>query len=247
VDQINFPRAAQFSRGFFRGFGDHEKCGTPEPFSARKNVRGACNPWQARIEWRPSEGPNQKNPQAGSEMKKTIVNPIFQDSVTFLQTSAETNGKATKLEVTLKAKGRNVLHCHAYPETFTAIDGDLGLENGKKERKILKPGESYVVESMAWHCFFNPTDREIRFGVLVEPANEKLEYFLRILYGMAADGLTDRKSRPKSIKHAAILLGMAEGKMAGLSFALMSPILKGIARKARARGEEQKLIDKYCV
>jgi mannose-6-phosphate isomerase-like protein (cupin superfamily) len=180
-------------------------------------------------------------------MKKTIVNPIFKDSVTFLQTSAETDGRTTELEVTLMPKGRNVLHCHAYPETFTAIDGDLGLENEKKERKILKSDESYTVESMAWHCFYNPTDPEIRFGVLVEPANEKLEYFLRILYGMAADGLTDSQSRPKSIKHAAILFGMAEGKMAGLSFVLMSPILKGMAKKARATGEEQKLINKYCV
>lgn len=187
------------------------------------------------------------NPDARSEMKRTIVNPIFKDSVTFLHTSAETNGRTTELEVTLMPKGRNVLHCHAYPETFTAIDGDLGLENEKKEQKILKSGESYKVESLAWHCFYNPTDHEIRFGVHVEPANEKLEYFLRILYGMAADGLTDNQSRPKSIKHAAILFGMAEGKMAGLSFALMSPILKGIAKKARAKGEEQKLINKYCV
>jgi quercetin dioxygenase-like cupin family protein len=188
------------------------------------------------------------NPEsAGNEMKKTIVNPIFKDSVTFLQTSAETNGRTTEVEVTLMPKGRNVLHCHTYPEKFAAVDGDLGLENKKKEQKILKPGESYTVESMAWHCFYNPTDREIRFKVLVEPANERLEYFLRILYGMAADGLTDNQSRPKSIRHAAILFGMAEGKMAGLSFTLMSPILKGVARRARAKGEEQELIDRYCV
>jgi hypothetical protein len=99
---------------------------------------------------------------------------------------------------------------------------------------------------MAWHCFFNPMDREIRFGVQVEPANEKLEYFLRILYGLAADGLTDNKSRPKTIKHAAILLGMAEAKIAG-PLRLMSPILKRVAKKAKANGEEQKLIDKYCI
>ncbi len=104
-------------------------------------------------------------PGAGGKLKRTIVNPIFKDSVTFLQTSAETNGRTTELEVTLMPKGRNVLHCHAYAETFTAVDGDLGLENEKKERKILKPGESYMVESMAWHCFYNPTEREIRFAV----------------------------------------------------------------------------------
>jgi mannose-6-phosphate isomerase-like protein (cupin superfamily) len=179
-------------------------------------------------------------------MKRKIVNPIFNDTVTFLQTSAESNGRITDLEVTLMPKGRNVLHCHDYPEKFTAIDGELGLENKQKEQKILKLGESYTVEPMAWHCFFNPMDREIRFGVQLEPAHERFEYFLRILYGLAADGLTDNKSRPKSIKNAAILLGMADAKMTGL-LTLMSPILKRVAQKAKANGEEQKLIDKYCI
>ena len=180
------------------------------------------------------------------EMKKTIFNPIFNDSVTFVQTSAETGGKRTAIEVTLMPKGRNVLHCHLYTERFAAIDGNLGLENEKKQQRVLKPGESYLVEPMAWHCFFNPTDREIRFGVLLEPGNERFEYFLRILYGLAADGMTDKKSRPRSIKHAAILLGMAEAKMTGF-LSLISPLLKGVAKKAKTNGEEQKLIDKYCV
>ncbi len=99
-------------------------------------------------------------------MKRTIVNPIFKDTVTFLQTSAETNGRITDLEVTLMPKGRNVLHCHAYPEKFTAIDGELGLENEKKDQKILKPGESYTVESMAWHCFFGSARESVRVRIL---------------------------------------------------------------------------------
>ena len=60
-------------------------------------------------------------------MKKTILNPIFNDTVTFVQTCAESNGRITDIEVTLMPKGRNVLHCHAYTEIFTAIDGDLGF------------------------------------------------------------------------------------------------------------------------
>ena len=179
-------------------------------------------------------------------MKKTILNPIFNDTVTFVQTAAGSNGKATELEVTLMPKGRNVLHCYAYTEVFRAIDGDLGLEDERKRQRILKVGESHTVEPMAWHCFFNPTDREIRFGVLLEPGNERFEYFLRILYGLASDGLTDKKSRPKSMKHAAILMDMADAKMAGF-VAMLAPLLKGAARKAKVNGEEQELIDKYCV
>lgn len=166
--------------------------------------------------------------------------------MTFVQTCAESKGKITDIEVTLMPKGRNILHCHVYTERFTAIDGDLGLENEKKQQKILKSGESHTVEPMAWHCFFNPTDHEIRFGVQLAPGNEKFEYFLRILYGLAADGLTDKKSRPKSMKHTAILLDMADAKMAGF-LAVMFPLLKAVAKKAKANGEEQKLIAKYCV
>jgi len=84
-------------------------------------------------------------------------------------------------------KGRNVLQCHAYTEKFTAIDRDLGLEDEKKQQKILKGGESCTVEPMAWHCFFNPTEREIRFGVQLEPGNERFEYSLRILYGLSGN------------------------------------------------------------
>jgi quercetin dioxygenase-like cupin family protein len=180
------------------------------------------------------------------KLKKTIFNPMINDTVTFVQTCAESNGRITDIEVTLMPKGRNPLHCHAYPEKFTAFDGDLGLENEQKQQKILKSGESHTVEPMAWHSFFNPTDRPIRFGVQLEPGNEGFEYFLRILYGLASDGLTDKNSRPKSIKHAAILLSMAEAKIAG-PLRLMSPILKSVAKRAKANGEEQKLIDKYCV
>ena len=96
--------------------------------------------------------------QSRCRLKKTILNPIINDTVTFVRTCAESNGRITDIEVTLMPKGRNVLHCHAYTEKFTAIDGYLGLENEKKQQKILKTGESHTVEPMAWHCFFNPTD-----------------------------------------------------------------------------------------
>jgi hypothetical protein len=72
-------------------------------------------------------------PQPAGNMPR--VNPISKDTLTFLQTSAESNGKITDVEVTLMPKGRNVLHDHAYPEKFTAIDGKLGLENEKKNRR----------------------------------------------------------------------------------------------------------------
>jgi quercetin dioxygenase-like cupin family protein len=179
-------------------------------------------------------------------MKRTISNPIIKDTVTFLQTSASSGGRITEMELTLHPAGGNPLHHHGYLEKFTAIDGDLGLRLGKKDQKILRTGESFIVVPGALHCFFNPTDREIRFSVQVEPACEGLEYFLRILYGLAEDGLTDRNSRPKSIKHTAILLCMGDVHVPGF-IAVIYPLLKLLAKRAKANGDEQKLVENYCV
>lgn len=179
-------------------------------------------------------------------MERTIINPIFKDTVTFLQTSKESGGKITDLELTLMSGGENPLHYHNYDEKFTAIDGDLGLVYGKKKEKmILKPGQSFTVRAMELHNFFNPTSGKIRFRTQVEPGSENFENFLRITYGLAADGLTDKKSRPKSLTHTAIIICMAGVNAPGL-LTIMMPIFKMIAKRAKINGEEQKLIERYC-
>lgn len=179
-------------------------------------------------------------------MKRTIANPVIKDTVTFLQTAETSGGTITDLEFTLLPEGGNVLHYHNYQEKFTAIDGELGIKLGKKQTMILKPGESHIIPAMALHNFFNPTDREIRFGVKVEPGHQGFENMLRILYGLASDGLTDKESKPKSLKHTAILICMAEINAPGM-LTFMQPIFKIMAKRAKRNGEERKLIDTYCI
>lgn len=99
-------------------------------------------------------------------MKRTIVNPIIKDTATFLQTTEESNGKISNLDINLMPKGGNPLHYHqTYSETFTAIDGTLGVRVGKKITKFLKPDETYIVEPKTLHSLFNPTDKEIKFNI----------------------------------------------------------------------------------
>jgi mannose-6-phosphate isomerase-like protein (cupin superfamily) len=180
-------------------------------------------------------------------MRRTIVNPIIKDTVTFLQTAEESGGKISEAEITLMPEGGNPLHYHkTYSETFTALDGNLGLKLGKKDIKILRPGESYTVEPMSLHSFFNPEGKEIRFNVKLRPGHTGFENSLRIIYGMAADGLTNGKSIPKSLKHSAILICMSDMNVPGL-LTFLYPLLRRIANKAKINGEEQKLIDKYCI
>ena len=75
-------------------------------------------------------------------MEKVIVNPIFKDTVTFVKTSSESSGKISDMEITLLPGGKNPLHYHkSYSETFTAIDGDLGLGIRKREEENPQAGK----------------------------------------------------------------------------------------------------------
>jgi quercetin dioxygenase-like cupin family protein len=179
-------------------------------------------------------------------MKGVIVNPIFRDTVTFIKTSAETNGQFTEAELMLMPGGRNPLHYHlSYSETFTAIEGELGLGLARRRKKFLNPGETYTVEPKNLHHFFNPNGREIKFKAVLKPGHEGFENSLRILYGLAEDGLVNKKGVPKRLQHLAIIACMADMNLPGF-FTLISPLLKRIAKKAKDSGVEQQLIDRYC-
>lgn len=180
-------------------------------------------------------------------MKRTFVNPVIKDTITFVQTASESGGRVSEAEISLMPGGGNPLHYHkTYAETFTAIEGDLGVNLGKRKTKILKPGESHTVPPMQLHRFFNPTDSVIKFKVELRPGHEGFENSIKILYGLAADGLTSKKSIPKSLKHTALIVTMSDMNVPGF-LTLIFPLLKRMARKARETGEEQKLFEKYCL
>lgn len=180
-------------------------------------------------------------------MKREIVNPLIKDRVRFIKTAQESGGVYTEVEVTLMPDGGTPLHFHRkFSEGFTAIEGILGLELKNKKQILLKPGEKYFVPMNVLHRFHNPTKSEIKFNVLIQPASEGFEYALRIMYGLAADGLTNKNSLPKSFAHTSILLSMGDNHAPGL-LTLLSPLLKWSADKARKKGIEKELIEKYCI
>lgn len=180
-------------------------------------------------------------------MKRKIVNPVIKDTATFIKTARDSNGEVSEIDFTLMPGGGNPLHYHkTYSETFTAIEGELGVKTNKKTKKILKPGETFTVPANQVHSFFNPGQKEIKFKVEIKPGHEGFENSLRILYGMAGDGLTNKKAIPKSLKHAAIIACMSDMRIPGF-LDLIFPILQRVARKAKERGEEQQLIKKYCI
>lgn len=180
-----------------------------------------------------------------ASLNRTIVNPIFKDSASFLKRSGETGGEYCECEVTLLPGGKNVPHIHKkYQETFTALEGDLGVKAGGKTL-ILKPGETFTVPIGTAHYFFNPGPGTIRFKIVIAPGFEGFEYMLRILYGLARDGQTDKNGLPKSLSQLALVGEIGDTSAAGI-FVLLAPLLKLLAARARKRGEEKKLMELYC-
>ena len=178
-------------------------------------------------------------------MNRTYVNPIFKDTITFLKTADETGGTYSEYRVTLMPGGGNPPHIHKrFVETFTALEGNLGLKLGQ-ETRILRPGESYAVPTGTIHNFFNPGSDTISFGVRFDPCFLGFYQMIRILYGLARDGKTNRRGIPKSLAVIAIVGELGDTHLPGL-WRLVAPLFRLIAARARRRGLEQQLLNTYC-
>lgn len=178
-------------------------------------------------------------------MQRTIVNPIFGDTCTFIKTSRETNGEYSHLEVTLAPGGKNPLHTHhSYSETFTCLEGNLSLTVENNEITLL-PGESFNIPKGTAHRFLNKTNEAVKFQIVFTPGNTGAENMLRIIYGIACDGKANKDGVPRSISAIALIGEIGDSRLTGI-FSLLSPILKLLAARARKNGLEQEFLTRYC-
>ena len=111
---------------------------------------------------------------------RKIYNPIQKDQVTFLKTSADTDGQCTLVEVELADGGGVGLHYHkTYSEKFDCLEGEVEIVLGKKTH-TLQPGESATAEPNVNHLFRNRSGRPCKFRVELQPASEGFERSLQI-------------------------------------------------------------------
>ena len=178
---------------------------------------------------------------------RTIEHPVIKEKLTFVRTSAETGGELTELIVELAPGGGNPPHVHeSFAESFTPLEGQLWLRVGK-ERRTLSPGTTTTVPPGVLHSLANHSTRAVRFRVEVRPGQPGLERFAQIAYGLARDGYARKRGFPKKLAHLAILMEMADVRAPGFFFRISAPLLARIARRARTRGVEEELIERYCV
>ena len=134
----------------------------------------------------------------------TIVNPVTGETITFRRTSAQTDGELVEIEVTAEAGGGiAAAHVHPYQsERFEIIEGTFELRQGR--RKVTATGGDVVtVEPGTVHSFRNVGDTAARFVCQVRPAL-RFEQFVETMFGLAADGKTNRNGMPNPLRLAVI-------------------------------------------
>jgi len=175
---------------------------------------------------------------------RKIYNPIQKDSVVFLKTSDETEGACTLVEVELADGGGVGLHYHkTYSEKFDCLEGGVEIGLGK-EVLTLKPGQSATAEPNVNHFFRNRSGAPCKFRVELRPASRGFEQSLQIGYGLAGDGLCDKKGFPEDRLALAWLFDISESNLPGW-MSIFEFILRKQAKKAREKGIDKELVEKY--
>lgn len=142
--------------------------------------------------------------------QRTIYNPVQNDYVTFLQTSAESDGQRTYCLLEIAPGGKVLPHYHlTYSETFVVQSGVLNVRVGQGEL-ILEKGDRITVPPGILHAWYNLQPYTIAVDVIIEPGHTGFERTLQAAYSLARDGKTRPDGTPKSLLHLALLLDMSE-------------------------------------
>jgi len=135
---------------------------------------------------------------------QTVENPVTGERLTFLETARETAGKYVRFEA-LIAPGGTLASAHLHPhqtERFELFSVTLAMKVGGRTFEA-RPGDVVVVRPGTPHNFWNRTPHPVRMVVEVRPALT-IEPLLETMYGLAADGKTNRWGMPNPIRLAVI-------------------------------------------
>jgi quercetin dioxygenase-like cupin family protein len=178
----------------------------------------------------PSEGSERERDVSGAG--EVLENPISGQQITIRRTARETGGEFLEVEsvYTKPVVHRPPDHYHPYQEErFEVISGTLrvGVEGEELE---LREGDVLVVPPGTTHGMWSET-AGTRVNWKTYPAMDT-EGFFRIVWGLAADGKTNRKGVPNLLQMA-IIAGRYRGEfrlakpsplVQDLIFGALSPI-----------------------
>ena len=179
-------------------------------------------------------------------MDRTITNTATGEQATYLETSRETGGARSTLDLVVKPGGGVPVHQHAdHDELIEVVEGEIEVTlNGAKRR--LGPGERVLIERGVPHRWCNPSpDRDLRFRGGMTPGHPDFELFLRVYYGLGRDGELGKDKLPKRLGDLALLSELDPSIFVGAK-RLLRPLMRWTARRARRRGREAELLRRYA-
>jgi quercetin dioxygenase-like cupin family protein len=134
----------------------------------------------------------------------SIENPVTGERLVFRQTSQDTNGEAVVLEAFVKPTGFvAAAHVHPYQEErFQVLRGTVGFRVGRK-KLVAGAGQRLTVPAGTPHKFWNAGEDEAHFVCEVRPALQ-FEQMIETMFGLAADGKTNKKGMPNPLRLAVI-------------------------------------------
>ncbi len=176
---------------------------------------------------------------------RRYYHPIQKDYATFLETSEETGGEYSLIEVEVAPGGGNDPHYHlTYDEHFEVLEGALEVLVDK-ETRTLRPGQKAVAPRNVLHRFRNTTEERAKFLVELRPGHAGFEKAVKVAYGLAYDGRVFADGTPRNPYHLALLLEWSEIRLPGV-FTVAEPLFRLLARRARRKGIDKELEARYC-
>lgn len=171
-------------------------------------------------------------------------NTFQDDAVTFLRTSAETGGKYTGAHLVAEPGAGVPRHYHLHSsEHFEILEGALTVEVAKQPQVVL-PGEKATAPVNTVHRWVNQGSSRVRALVEITPASEGFEKGLPILYGLASDGLSGSNGVPRNPFVTAWIMELTDMRLPGVS-RVAGPVIHALAQRARARGMDRQLEERY--
>src|SRR5688572_16245005 len=175
---------------------------------------------------------------------RTIENPVTGERATFIETSVETGGARTVADLEVTPGGGVPKHRHAdHDERIEVLEGEIEVTiEGKKH--VLRAGEHIVIERGQTHSWRNASRERSSFRGRMSPGHPGFERFLRVLFGLARDGEVRSNGLPRRFGDLGLLTEWDPSVLSG-PLRLLSPLMRWSARRARARGRADELLQRY--
>ena len=130
-------------------------------------------------------------------------NPHTGERITLLAIAAETGGELTRMEIRVRPGPADwVGPDHFHPiqqERFEVLSG-TPIFRVEGEERTARAGDVVTVPVGVSHIFRNGGDEELRMISEYRPGLKSVETFFATFFGLAADGKTSKRGRPRLLQ-----------------------------------------------